>query len=87
MVTPDIIIIPVSEELSEHLFNVVQGFLLGLGGLLLSFHSSAEIIIAVIGHMHRYFARFIELSVTEEAYPLTSPSSSDHWKIPSDGSG
>ena len=28
-----------------------------------------------------------ELSIAEEAYPLTSPSSSDHWKISSDGSG
>ena len=37
MVTPSIIVIPVGEELSEHLLNVVQGFLLGLRGLLLGF--------------------------------------------------
>jgi len=38
MITSGIIINSVGEELSEHLLDVVQGFLLGLGGLLLSFH-------------------------------------------------
>ena len=51
MVTPDIIIISVSEELSKHLLNVVQGFLLGIGGLLLSFQPSTEVIITIISHM------------------------------------
>jgi len=57
MIASCIIIISISEELSEHLLDVVQGFLLGLGGLLLSFHPSTEVIIVVIGHMHLYFAR------------------------------
>jgi len=52
VIASSIIIILIGEELSEHLLDVVQGFLLGLGGLLLSFHLSAEVIIAVIGHMH-----------------------------------
>jgi len=57
MIASGIIIIPIGEEFSEHLLNVIQDFLLGLGGLLLSFHPSAEVIIVVIGHMYRYFAR------------------------------
>ena len=57
MIASGIIIIPVGEELSEHMLDVVQSFLLGLRGLLLSFHPSAEIIIAVISHMHQYSAR------------------------------
>ena len=61
--------------------------MLGLGDLLLSFHPSAEVIIVVISHMHRYSARLYELIVAEEAYPLTSPSSSDHQKTSSDDSG
>ena len=61
------------------MFDVVQGLLLGLGGLLLSFHPSAEVIIAVIGHMHRYSPVRTELTVAEEVYPPTSPSLSDHW--------
>jgi len=52
MITPGIIVILVSEELSEHLLNVIQGFLLGLGGLLLSFHPSTEVIVTIISHMH-----------------------------------
>ena len=56
MIASSIFIIPIGEELSEHLLDVVQGFLLGLGGLLLSFHPLAEVIIAVIGHMRRYFS-------------------------------
>ena len=51
MVTPGMIIIPVSEELSEHL-NVVQGFLLGLRGLLFGFQPLSEVIITVISHIH-----------------------------------
>jgi len=52
VIASGIIIISVSKELSEHLLGVVQGFLLGLVGLLLSLHPSAEVIIAIIGHMH-----------------------------------
>ena len=52
MIAPGIIIIPVGEELNEHLLDVILGFLLSLRGLLLSFHSSAEVIISIIGHMH-----------------------------------
>jgi len=51
MIAFGIIVIPVGEELSYHLLNVVQGFLLGLGSLLLSFHPSAKVIIIVIGHV------------------------------------
>jgi len=52
MVTPGIIIISVIEELSEHLLDVVQSFLLGLGSLLLSFQTSMQVIITVISHVH-----------------------------------
>jgi len=52
VVTPGIIIIPVTEELGGHQLNVVQGFLLGLGSLLLSFQPSTEVIITVISHVH-----------------------------------
>ena len=79
MITPGIIIISVSEELSKHLLNIVQGFLLGLGGLLLNFQPSTEVIITVISHMHRHSIFRIELTIAELAYPLSSPSSSDHW--------
>ena len=47
MITASVIGIPVSQELSEHLLDVIQGFLLGLGGLLLSFQPSKEVIITV----------------------------------------
>jgi len=52
MVTPGIIVIPATEELSKHLLNVIQGFLLGLGGLFLSFQPSTEVIITVISHIY-----------------------------------
>jgi len=57
MITPGIIVVSVGEELSVHLLDIVQGFLLGLGGLLLSFQSSVEVIITFLGHMHRHSAR------------------------------
>jgi len=56
MIAPGIIVIPVSEELSQHLLDVVQGFLLGLGGLLLGLHPSAKVIIIVNGHVSRHSA-------------------------------
>ena len=52
MIASDIIIILVGKELSKHLLDVIQGFFLSLGHLLLSVHPSLEVIIAVIGHMH-----------------------------------
>jgi len=52
MVTPGIIIILVTEELSEHLLNIVQSFLLDLGSLLLSFQTLTKVIITIISHVH-----------------------------------
>jgi len=52
MITPGIIVISVNEELSEHLLNIVKGFMMSLRGLLLSFQPSAEVIITVISHIH-----------------------------------
>ena len=48
IITLGIIIIMVGEELGEHLLNVVQGFLLNFGGLLLSFHTPMKIHIVVL---------------------------------------
>ena len=73
MITPGIIVVSVGEELSEHLLNVVQGFLLGLGSLLLSFQPSTEVIITVISHMHRHSVLRTELTIAEEAYSLSPP--------------
>ena len=78
MITPGIIVISVGKELSEHLLNVVQAFLLGIGGLLLSFQSLMEVIITVISHMHRHSVR-LHRADAKEAYPLASPLSSNHW--------
>ena len=78
MITPGIIVTPVSEELGEHLLNIVQGFLLGLGSLLLSFQSSMEVIITLSAICTDTLSVRIELTVAEEAYPLLSSSSSDH---------
>jgi len=52
MITLGIIVITVGEELGEHLLNIIQGFLLSLRCLLLSFQPSAKVIITVISHMH-----------------------------------
>ena len=47
-----VIIIPVCQELSQYLLDIVQDFLLGLGGLLLCLHAMTEIIIIdVISHV------------------------------------
>ena len=78
MITPGIIVIPVSEELGEHLLNVVQGFLLSLGGLLLSFQPSTKSSLSLSAICTDTLSVRIELTVAEEAYPLSS-SSSDHW--------
>jgi len=75
MNTPGIIVISVGEELSEHLLNVVQGFLLGLGGLLLSFQSSTKVIITVIGHMHRHSARSHRVDCCQRGIPTVTPRS------------
>ena len=52
VVTPGIVVIPIGEELSDHLLNVVQGFLLGPRGLFLGFQPSSEVNITVISHIH-----------------------------------
>jgi len=71
MITPCIIIIPVSVELGKHLLNVVQGILLSLRGLLLSFQPLMEVIITVISICTDILSIRIELTVAEEAYPLS----------------
>jgi len=87
MITPGIIVISVGEELSEHLLNVVQGFLLGLGGLLLSFQPSRRSSLPLSAICTDTLSVRIELTVAEEAYPLSSHSSSDHWNNLFIGSG
>ena len=63
--------------------NVVQSFLLGLGSLLLSFQSSLPFSAIFTDTL----SVRTELTVAEEAYPLSSSSSSDHWTDPLFGSG
>ena len=43
-----VIIVPVCQELSQHLLDVVQDFLLGLESLLFCLHTMTEIIIVVV---------------------------------------
>jgi len=48
VITTDcVIIVPVCQELSQYLSDIVQDFLLGLGSLLLRLHAMTEIIIIV----------------------------------------
>ena len=47
-----VIIVPVCQELSQYLLDIVQDFLLGLGSLLPRLHAMTEIIIVVaISHV------------------------------------
>ena len=46
--------IPVNQELSEHLLDIIQGFLLSPGSPLLCLHPPTEIIIIVVGHVSRH---------------------------------
>ena len=57
VITPGIIIIPVAEESSKHLLNIVQGLLLSSGGLLLSFQTPTKVVVSVISHIDRCFVR------------------------------
>ena len=43
-----VIIVLVCQELSQYLLDIVQGFLLGLGSLLLCLHAMTEIIIIIV---------------------------------------
>ena len=52
VIAPGIIVIPIAEELSKHLLNVVQSFLLSLGSLLLSFQTSTKVVITIIRHVY-----------------------------------
>ena len=79
MITPSIIVISVSEELSEHLLNVVQGFLLGLGGLLRASNRRQMSSLSLSAICTDTLSIRIELTVAEEAYPLSSSSPSDYW--------
>ena len=87
MVTPGIIVTLVSEELSEHLLNVIQGFLLGLRDLLLSFQPSRRSSLPLSAIFTDTLSIRTELTVAEEAYPLSLSSSSDHWNNLLIGSG
>ena len=78
MIIPGIIIISVGEELSEHLLNVVQDFLLGLEGLLLSFNCRRRSSLSLSTICTDTLSVCIELTVAEKACPLSSPSSSNH---------
>ena len=46
-----IIVTLITEELGKHLLNIVQGFLLGPGGLLLSFQAPTKVVISIISHI------------------------------------
>jgi len=48
IITGCVIIVPVCQELSQYLLDVVQSFLLGLRSLLLCLHAITEIIIIVV---------------------------------------
>ena len=52
---------------------------MGLGSLLLSFQSSTKVIITISAIFTDTLSVHTELTVAEEAYPLSSSSSSDHW--------
>ena len=43
-----VIIIPVCQELSQYLLDIVLGFLLGLESLLMCLHAMTEIIIIIV---------------------------------------
>ena len=43
-----VIIIPVCQELSQYLLDIIQDFLLGLGSLLLCLHAMTEITIIIV---------------------------------------
>ena len=79
MVTPGIIVILIIEELSEHLLNVVQSFLLGFRSLLLSFQTLTKSSLLFSAILTDTLSVRTELTVAEEAYPLSSSSSSDGW--------
>ena len=79
VVTPGIIVIPVIKELSEHLLNIVQSFLLSFGSLLLSFQTSTKVVIPLSAIFTDALFVRTELTVAEEAYPLSLSSSSDDW--------
>ena len=57
----------IGQKLCQHALDVVQGFLLSPGSLLLSFHAVTKIIIIVIGHIDRYKPCLDRLIVLEQA--------------------
>jgi len=57
--------------------DIIQGFLVGPW-------RSALLLSAILTETLHVFT---EITVAEEAYPLASPSSSDHWKRLFNGSG
>jgi len=59
--------------------DIVYGFLLGSGGLPLSFQAPTKVVVSVISHIDDDLSVRIELTIAEEAYPLSSSSSSDGW--------
>jgi len=78
MIVASVVGIPVSQELSEYLLDVTQGFLLIPESLLLCLHPPTEVIIIIVSHVSRHELFRTELIVAEEAYPLASSSSSDY---------
>ena len=54
MIATDVIGIPVDQELSQDLLDVVQSFLLNSESLLLCLHSPMKIIIIVVCHVSRH---------------------------------
>jgi len=78
MIVVGVIGILVSQELSEHLLDVIQGFLLSPRSLLLCLHPPTEVIIIVVGHVNRHMTLSHQADWAEEAYPLASFSPSDH---------
>jgi len=51
VIAPGIIVIPIAEESSKHLLNIVQGFLLGFESLLLSLQAPTKVVVSVISHI------------------------------------
>ena len=53
MIVASVIGIPVSQELSEHLLDVIQGFLLSPESLLLCLQQPTMVFIIVVDHVSR----------------------------------
>ena len=87
MVTPGIIVIPVIKELGEHLLNVVKTSYWALEVCSWASNRRQRSSLSLSAIFTDTLSVRTELTVAEEAYPLSSSSSSDHWNNFLIGSG